>query len=53
MPKIVSSGKCRLCGQLISNPCAAKHECGEEMLLPVLNSPRAGVCGYCGPSVDP
>src|SRR5471032_2915093 len=23
--------------------CAAKHECGEEMLLPVVNSPRAGV----------
>jgi len=28
--------------------CAKKHECGEEMLLPVVNSPRAGVCGYCG-----
>ena len=33
--------------------CTAKHECGEEMLLPVLNSPRFGVCGYCGPSVEP
>jgi hypothetical protein len=33
--------------------CAAKHECGEEMLLPILNSPRTGVCGYCGPSVEP
>ena len=29
--------------------CAAKHECGdEEFLLPVANSPRAGVCGYTG-----
>jgi len=28
--------------------CAAKHECGEEMLLPVVNSPRMGVCGYVG-----
>jgi len=28
--------------------CAAGHECGEEMLLPVVNSPRMGVCGYSG-----
>jgi hypothetical protein len=31
--------------------CAAHaphHECGEEMLLPVANSPRMGVCGYTG-----
>jgi hypothetical protein len=28
--------------------CAAKHECGEEMFLPVVNSPRVGVCAYTG-----
>jgi hypothetical protein len=28
--------------------CAAEHECGEEMFLPVVNSPRAGVCAYAG-----
>ena len=28
--------------------CAKDHECGEEMLLPMVNSPRAGVCGYTG-----
>jgi hypothetical protein len=28
--------------------CAQQHECGEEMLLPVVNSPRVGVCGYTG-----
>jgi len=28
--------------------CAKKHECGEEMMLPVVNSPRTGVCGYSG-----
>jgi hypothetical protein len=28
--------------------CALEHGCGEESLLPVVNSPRAGVCGYCG-----
>ena len=31
--------------------CAAKHECSEEMLLPVVNSPRMGVCGYVGVDV--
>ncbi len=28
--------------------CAPKHECGEEMMLPVVNSPRVGMCGYTG-----
>lgn len=28
--------------------CAAKHGCDEEMFLPVVNSPRVGVCGYEG-----
>lgn len=32
-------------GWLCDN-CASEHECGEEMLLPRLNSPRVGVCGY-------
>jgi pRiA4b ORF-3-like protein len=26
--------------------CAKMHECGEEMLLPVVNSPRTGMCAY-------
>jgi predicted RNA-binding Zn-ribbon protein involved in translation (DUF1610 family) len=30
------------------DPCASEHECGEEMLLPVVNSPRVGLCGYTG-----
>lgn len=28
--------------------CAAEHECGDDMCLPVVNSPRVGVCGYAG-----
>lgn len=28
--------------------CVAKHKCGEDMLLPVVNSPRVGMCGYTG-----
>ncbi|WP_151754631.1 IS1096 element passenger TnpR family protein [Dictyobacter vulcani] len=31
--------------------CAPQHECGEEMLLPVVNSPRVGMCGYDGPGL--
>ncbi len=27
---------------------AATHECGDESFLPVVNSPRVGVCGYAG-----
>jgi|Deesub1362B_J571_1020462.scaffolds.fasta_scaffold00281_4 hypothetical protein len=32
--------------------CAKEHECGEDMLLPVVNSPRCGVCGYEGGKYD-
>lgn len=28
--------------------CARDHDCGDEDCLPVVNSPRAGVCGYEG-----
>jgi hypothetical protein len=28
--------------------CSKKHGCGDEMFLPVVNSPRVGVCGYTG-----
>jgi len=32
----------------LCDACARKHKCGEEMLLPVVNSPRVGMCGYTG-----
>jgi hypothetical protein len=28
--------------------CLPKHDCGDDMALPLVNSPRAGVCGYTG-----
>ncbi len=28
--------------------CETAHDCDEEMRLPVVNSPRTGVCGYSG-----
>ena len=32
----------------VCDTCAEDHECGEEMLLPVVNSPRVGMCAYTG-----
>ena len=54
---------CDVCGQPAADLCSnceyegtgffciahrSGHECGEDMLLPVVNSPRMGVCGYTG-----
>ena len=39
----IFDGKGWLC-----DSCAEKHECGEEMLMPVANSPRVGMCAYTG-----
>lgn len=54
---------CDICGKIATQVCAqciyegkgwlcdkcgCKHECGENMLLPVVNSPRVGMCGYTG-----
>ncbi len=32
----------------LCDDCARKHDCDEEMFLPLVNSPRTGVCGYTG-----
>lgn len=32
----------------ICDDCAEDHKCGEDMMLPVVNSPRTGVCAYTG-----
>ncbi len=32
----------------LCDDCAEEHECVEEMLLPVVNSPRVGMCAYTG-----
>lgn len=44
---------CTECKWRVENPflcksCCQDHEHGEEVMLPVVNSPRMGVCGYCG-----
>ena len=35
-------------GGWLCEDCARTHACDEEMFLPVVNSPRTGVCGYTG-----
>ncbi len=32
----------------LCNECARKHKCDEDRRLPLVNSPRTGVCGYTG-----
>lgn len=35
-------------GGWFCDDCAEKHKCERGMFLPVVNSPRVGVCGYSG-----
>ena len=50
----VGQSQCAQCiyegGGWLCEACAKSHECGEEMLLPVVNSPRVGTWGYTGPA---
>ena len=44
---------CRWHGEgLLCSRHARDHACGHDMLLPVVNSPRMGVCGYTGSRFD-
>jgi len=45
---------CSLCGGTTCANCCEDHSCAVDeedtyMLMPLANSPRAGVCGYEGP----
>jgi Plasmid pRiA4b ORF-3-like protein len=60
VPPVIPCGVCgksatAVCSQCVyeeggwlCEACAKAHECGEDMLLPVVNSPRVGMCGYTG-----
>jgi hypothetical protein len=39
---------CVDCWDLFCEACLVDHGCGAEMTLPVVNSPRMGVCGFTG-----
>jgi hypothetical protein len=41
------------CGETTCSRCSKRHSCAEQeedtyMLMPLVNSPRTGVCGYEG-----
>lgn len=42
-----ASDFCTDCEAFLCEQCLSDHECGEDMALPVVNSPRMGICGYC------
>lgn len=46
-----AAGTCCECEEFVCDQCLESHECGEEMVLEVVNSPRMGVCGYGGPDL--
>jgi hypothetical protein len=55
MPKIQCTGCgaeattiCVECWEVYCKTCLAEHSDAEEMALPVVNSPRMGVCGFTG-----
>ena len=41
--------ECQFNGLPLCEKCAPKHGCDEDFMIPLVNSPRTGVCGYCGP----
>ncbi len=47
-----ATGLCAYCSAMpICADCLRTHDCGEEAICPIVNSPRAGVCGYEGPTI--
>jgi hypothetical protein len=51
-----ATGVCCVCSGestgRVCDECGKTHECGEDMLLPVVNSPRMGMCDYTGGYCD-
>jgi len=49
---VVATSLCRECSDqgdaFFCEAHAESHDCGVDMMLPVVNSPRMGVCGYIG-----
>lgn len=49
MPATQACAECSWSGGgLFCDDCGEDHDCGEDMFLPLVNSPRSGVCGYTG-----
>lgn len=53
-PVVAICAQCAWTGSgLLCEECSKTHACGEEVQLDVCNSPRMGVCGYCGSRIYP
>jgi hypothetical protein len=50
--KKIATKICALCVEDYCDKCIESHECGEDYVMPLVNSPRTGVCGYVGPSEE-
>ncbi|PKL75394.1 MAG: hypothetical protein CVV27_15565 [Candidatus Melainabacteria bacterium HGW-Melainabacteria-1] len=49
LPATVLCSACIWSGEgALCQSCAPQHDCDEALLLPVVNSPRCGVCAYTG-----
>lgn len=51
--KKTATNICSICGETICSSCCEQHSCvvdegGDYILMPIVNSPRSGVCGYIG-----
>ena len=52
-PVVVICDECQWDGGgWLCKSCAEKHDCENGMLMPFVNSPRAGVCAYTGNGTD-
>ncbi len=45
----IATQLCSSCWEDYCDKCIEAHECGEDYVMPLVNSPRTGVCGYVGP----
>lgn len=53
--QVIATNICTIClyeksrkGASLCENCTRHHKCGEDMVLPIVNSPRSGECGYTG-----
>ena len=44
----IPTAVCSVCSELYCKKCVKRHNCDEEVISSVVNSPRMGVCGYDG-----
>ena len=47
--KKIATQTCTLCWEDYCDQCIEAHACGEDYVMPIVNSPRTAVCGYVGP----